>query len=74
MELIDRTISTYLHRGMMKTLRKLQKLNSDPLAFGEVFRVHYPLEWEWIDWKAIYQAAEIELTVKYETKSYGVFR
>ena len=54
--------------------RKLQDLNSDPLALGEVFRVHYPREWEKVDWKRIYAAADLKLTVKYETKNYGVYR
>lgn len=45
-------------------LLKLQGFNSDPLGFGEKFRVAYPQTWEKINWHEVYPAARFDVDTK----------
>lgn len=72
--IIDREVSKYLHREMVKTLQNIQALNSDLLALGEIYRMRYPLDWQKIEWEQVYPEAGIELVVRFTTKSFGLLR
>ena len=64
----------YLEREMRKTIEKLQALNSDILALGEVYRIHYPRVWEATDWGRLYPQIPVELSVEFALDNYGVMR
>ncbi len=71
---INQAFSAYLEREMRKTLEKIQALNSDLLALGEVYRIHYPLEWDAEEWERLYPQIPVELSVEFALDNYGVMR
>jgi spore germination protein KC len=73
-ERINQEFSAYLEREMRKTLKKLQDLNSDILALGEVYRINYPLDWEKTEWERLYPQLPVEIAVEFAMDNYGVMR
>ena len=71
---INREFSVYLEREMGKTIEKLQALNSDISALGEVYRIHYPLTWDAVEWERLYPQISVELSVEFALDNYGVMR
>ena len=71
---INKAFSAYLEREMRKTIEKLQALNSDILALGEVYRIHYPLTWKATDWEKLYPRIPIQLSVDFKMQDYGIMR
>ena len=57
-----------------KLLAKLQTLNSDPVQFGDKYRIAHPFKWKKIDWHRVYPTAQFTVRVKFTLKENGLFR
>lgn len=71
---LDQTAEVYLKQQIETLLAKLQKLNADPVGFGEKLRSKYPDLWEKTDWHKEYQNTKFKVEVKFNTKKTGLFR
>ena len=71
---LDRMAGSYVKRETEKLLAKLQRLDSDPVGFGEKFRSRYPSQWEQLDWRHVFPQVKFNVNEKFNTKNTGVFR
>jgi len=69
---IEAVTANYLKREMLKTLRRLQLLNSDLLALGEKLRATAPREWAALNWEQAYPKAQLRLEVKFRIYQIGI--
>jgi spore germination protein KC len=56
------------------TIRKLQQLNSDPIDFGEEFRVQHQKFWEKQNWKQVFPDVSFSVIVKASILRDGILR
>lgn len=54
--------------------REIQGLESDPVGFGDKFRIAYPSQWEKIDWRHVYPGAKFVVNTNFTLKQTGLFR
>ncbi|PKM81905.1 MAG: hypothetical protein CVU89_07750 [Firmicutes bacterium HGW-Firmicutes-14] len=71
---IERRAAMLFKRKIENLIAKLQDLNSDPVGFGDQFRVEYPQQWKKIDWYQVYPAAKFNVSTKFTLKETGIFR
>jgi spore germination protein len=55
-------------------IKKLQKANCDPIGIGDMIRAKYYDYWKSIDWKEMYQEAEIKVSAKVEVGNVGIIK
>ncbi len=60
--------------GMVKTIRRLQEMNTDILGFGELLRATKPEVWQRIDWDSEYPKVGVSIDCKFKIKRSGVYR
>lgn len=70
----EKIAQNYTKNHIDKLLTKLQDLNSDPIGFGEKFRIKYPLLWEKTDWHEVYPNARFKVKTSFSVKRTGLFR
>jgi spore germination protein KC len=68
---IQTATAAYLNREMGKTLRHLQRLNSDILALGERMRATHSREWTAMDWEQVYPRMKIKVSVQFHIPRAG---
>ncbi|OGO76616.1 MAG: hypothetical protein A2Y23_05470 [Clostridiales bacterium GWB2_37_7] len=55
-------------------IKKLQEANSDPIGIGDMIRAKYYDYWNSIDWKEMYQEADIKANVEVEIENVGIIK
>ncbi len=71
---LEKKMETEIAARLSKTIKKLQRLNSDPIDFGEQFRVQHPDIWKRISWKNVFPKARFKVLVKVILLREGVLR
>lgn len=68
---IEREIEKVLKTELSKVVKKLQKLNSDVLDFGEELRVQHQRYWNQTEWKQEYPTVQYNIDVKVRIRKTG---
>lgn len=71
---LETKIQTEVETRLTKTIEKLQQLNSDPIDFGEQFRVQHPKVWKQVVWKKIFPEVPYSVRVKVKILREGIMR
>lgn len=74
LEMIRKRTESYLEKSLVKILKKLQVLKSDPLGLGEYFRAKHSKHFSIERWPLDYQQAEFEVKVKLFIERLGVLK
>ncbi|HEX3047446.1 MAG TPA: Ger(x)C family spore germination C-terminal domain-containing protein [Bacillota bacterium] len=59
---------------MLKTIRRLQELNSDILGLGELVRATRPEVWRRIDWDQEFPRVQVKIDFKFNIERTGTYR
>lgn len=73
-EMIENHTTSFIKKHMMDTIRRLQRLGSDIIGFGDTIRANRPKAWKRLDWEAEYPRANIQVSVKFTLERVGKFR
>jgi len=73
-ENLEAEVAEFLKGEFLKTTKKLQEFNSDPLGLGKRFRAKYYRVFSEIDWRQYYPHAEINIDVKVKFISHGIIK
>ncbi|MGE5606071.1 MAG: Ger(x)C family spore germination protein, partial [Bacteroidota bacterium] len=71
---LEKKIATEVETRLSKTIKKLQQFNSDPIDFGEQFRVQHPDLWKRSDWKKVFPQARFRVLAKVKILREGIIR
>lgn len=71
---LEEKMATEIETRLSTTIKKLQQFNSDPIDFGEQFRVQHHDLWKRSDWKKIFPQARFRVLVKVKIFGEGVTR
>jgi spore germination protein KC len=71
---LERIIKAEIHFRMSAVIRKLQRLNSDIIDFGEQFRAQHPDVWRRIAWKKVFPKVPFRIELKVKIQRDGVLR
>lgn len=63
-----------IRNGMLKTISRLQELNSDLLGLGELLRATKPEIWKGLNWEESFPEAEVEVDFGYKIQRIGTYR
>lgn len=70
----EKIAENYSKQRITNLVDKLQSLNSDPVGFGEKFRIKYPGLWEETDWHRVYPNARFIVKTSFNIENAGLFR
>lgn len=71
---LDGMVAKQTRSRMIKVIKKLQALHSDPIDFGEQFRAQHDRVWKKTDWKAIYPSVPFRVIVRADIVRNGILR
>ncbi len=71
---LEKKMETEIESRLSATIKKLQQFNSDPIDFGEQFRVQHHELWKRNDWKKIFPKARFRVLVKVKIIREGTIR
>ncbi len=71
---IEALVEEFTKRRIIKLLAKLRQLNSDPVGFGEKFRIKYPAIWEQNQWYDIFPTVDFKVRTQFTIHRTGIFR
>lgn len=74
LEIIQKQTENHLEKSLVKILKKLQTMESDPLGLGNYFRAKQSKHFSIKKWPLHYQQAEFEVNVKVLIESLGVLK
>jgi spore germination protein KC len=60
--------------GMLKTINRLQELNSDLLGLGELLRATKPEIWKGLNWEERFPEVEVEVDFRFKIQRLGTYR
>ena len=69
---LEKKIGEQFTRISNNVIKKLQEANCDPIGIGDLIRAKYYDYWQSIDWKEVYQEAEIKANVEMEIGNVGI--
>ncbi|HEX9062898.1 MAG TPA: Ger(x)C family spore germination protein [Clostridia bacterium] len=73
-EKLEEIFSESIRTDILKLLKQLQSVDSDPIGFGEILRSTQNKYWKLIDWKKVYGEAVLNVDVKLNIESYGTLK
>lgn len=71
---IQRQAEGLFKEKIEKLLVKLRSLNSDPIQFGDKYRISHPRRWKKINWHQVYPMVKFIVKTKFTVKETGLFR
>lgn len=74
LRMLEKQTAKYLEKSLMKTLKRLQAMKSDPLGLGNYFRAKQPKHFSIEKWILDYGKAEFDVNVKLFIERLGVLK
>jgi spore germination protein len=71
---IEAYSARYLQKKISSLLHKLQAMGSDPLEFGNIFRIQQPRYFSLATWPLVYKQADFHVSVKVFIERLGVLK
>lgn len=71
---LEKKAAAYITGRINRLIVKMQKVNSDPVGFGEKVRIKYPQKWENKTWHSAYPTVAFKVKTNFAIKDTGLFR
>jgi spore germination protein len=71
---LEKKLSQTLEHDCLKILRHAQSIGSDPLGFGDLFRMSCYQCWKKYDWKTLYSKAQFKVKIDFKIDHYGIIK
>lgn len=71
---LEQAVTQVIRKAVEQVLAKMQKVEADPVGFGQRARTHYLTwqEWQKVDWPKAYTGARPVLKVSYRLRRFGL--
>lgn len=71
---IEARVAGFVKRRILRLLAKLRRLDSDPVGFGEKFRIKYPEIWAKTKWHEILPGVDFKVKTEFTVLRTGLFK